>query len=189
MSQSAFSPEHSVARTHINVMESLVYAEIERQLKFYPKNLRSYLNTVEVATYALNRLPPLYASSKMGQEQQRRLGERQYREQILSVVRRAIAAVERDPLRSSTPIVSDLEMQYEEAKQTLYGLQELFQDYNLLEYPNQILTWSNCLGVLKHALHRLTKTQAHRTQPPLPPPPLPAPSRSQRIIDPKATLW
>ncbi|MEB3174974.1 MAG: late competence development ComFB family protein [Cyanobacteriota bacterium] len=177
-----------MARTHINVMESLVYAEIERQLKFYPKNLRSYLNTVEVATYALNRLPPLYASSKMGQEQQRRLGERQYREQILSVVRRAIAAVERDPLRSSTPIVSDLEMQYEEAKQTLYGVQELLQDYNLLEYPNQVITWSNCLGVLKKAFQRLTKTQSRLTTPP-PPPPLPAPSRSQRIIDQKGTLW
>jgi hypothetical protein len=79
-------------------------------------------------------------------------------------------------------------MQYEEAKQTLYGLQELLHDYGLLEYPNQILTWSNCLGVLKKALQRLTKAQSRLTIPP--PPPLPAPPpRSQRIIDPKGTLW
>jgi len=190
MAQPAPSPENCTAKTHVNVMESLVYAEIERQLKFYPKNLRTYLNTVEVATYALNRLPPLYASSQMGQEQQRRIGERNYRQEILSAVRRAIAAVERDPLRSSTPLVSDLEMQYEEAKQTLYGLQELLQERQLLEYPNQRLSWDNCLETIKKALHKLSsRPQSSRSVPPPPPPPSFAPKQSQQPFDPKATLW
>jgi hypothetical protein len=97
--------EHQSTKTHQNVMESLVYGEIEKQLKFYPKNLKPYLNKVEVATYALNRLPPLYASSTVGREQQIRLGKQKYKEQLTTAVRRAIAAVERDPLRNSEPVV------------------------------------------------------------------------------------
>jgi hypothetical protein len=42
---------------HLNVMELLVNEEIERQLKPYPSKIKKYINKVEVATFALNRLP------------------------------------------------------------------------------------------------------------------------------------
>jgi hypothetical protein len=101
------------AKCHKNVMEDLVYEEIVRQLRHYPKNLAGYINNVEVATYALNRLPALYASSQNGQSQQIQMARKKYKDQVISAVRRAIAAVERDPLRVSAPIVSDLENHYD----------------------------------------------------------------------------
>ena len=67
---------------HVNVMEALVYQEIQKQLKFYPKNLKSYINLTEVATFALNRLPPLYASSVKGQEEQENIASLKYRKEI-----------------------------------------------------------------------------------------------------------
>ncbi|BFM40283.1 late competence development ComFB family protein [Synechocystis sp. LKSZ1] len=177
------------AKTYINVMEALVQQEIEKQLKFYPQNLRSYLNTVEVATYALNRLPPLYASSTTGQRQQEYQGGKKYKEEITSAVRRAIAAVERDPLRSCTPIVSEMELQYEEAAQVLHGIQALLSERGLLDYPGQTLNWENCLRVLKKAFDRATGKAT--TPPPSftrnvpPPPPAPNPRRTNS----NATLW
>ena len=56
----------SGAKVHVNIMELLVQNEIDKQLRLYPKKIRDYINKVEVATYALNRLPPLYASSLIG---------------------------------------------------------------------------------------------------------------------------
>jgi hypothetical protein len=175
------------AKTYINVMEVLVQQEIEKQLKFYPKNLKSYLNVVEVATYALNRLPPLYASSTTGQRQQESQGATKYKEEITSAVRRAIAAVERDPLRSCTPIVSEMELQYEEATQVLQGIESLLSERGLLDYAGQSLNWENCLRVLKKAFDRAmgkatTRQSSARN---VPPPPAPNPRRP----NPNATLW
>ncbi|NEO33373.1 MAG: late competence development ComFB family protein [Symploca sp. SIO3C6] len=47
-------------------MELLVIEEVKHQLDNYPQQLANYINPVEVATYALNRLSPLYASSEEG---------------------------------------------------------------------------------------------------------------------------
>lgn len=185
------------AGVHVNVMETLVYEEIDKQLRFYPKNLRNYLNLTEVATYALNRLPPLYASSVKGVEEQRRVAARQYRTELTSAVRRAIAAVERDPLRSSEPIVSEIEVNYRGAENTLGQIQELLKRYNLLEPVNKEVTWDNCLPLLRQAFLKLTAVQAppppaideRRSMPLPPPPPIRTPPMDNRQIDPKNTLW
>ncbi|AGF51697.1 slr1505 [Synechocystis sp. PCC 6803] len=185
------------AGVHVNVMETLVYEEIDKQLRFYPKNLRNYLNLTEVATYALNRLPPLYASSVKGVEEQRRVAARQYRSELTSAVRRAIAAVERDPLRSSEPIVSEIEVNYRGAENTLGQIQELLKRYNLLEPVNKEVTWDNCLPLLRQAFLKLTAVQSptppaineRRSMPLPPPPPIRTPAMDNRQIDPKNTLW
>ena len=54
-----------------NVMEILVSEEIDRQIGRFPDNIRKFINRIEVATYALNRLPALYASSQQGFNQQK----------------------------------------------------------------------------------------------------------------------
>lgn len=204
------SPIASPASVHVNVMETLVYEEIDKQLRFYPKNLRTYLNLTEVATYALNRLSPLYASSQKGVEEQRRVAARQYKSEITSAVRRAIAAVERDPLRNSTPIVSEMEVKYQEADNTLKEIEQILRSYELLDFTNQALTWENCPKILRKALNKLTNANPplsqittpfpptqpslHRHQPPTPPPlpqppPIRTPMSDSTIIDPKSTLW
>jgi hypothetical protein len=183
---------------HVNVMETLVHEEIDKQLRFYPKNLRNYLNLTEVATYALNRLPALYASSVKGMEEQRRVAARQYRTELTSAVRRAIAAVERDPLRSSEPIVSEIEMNYRGAESTLGQIQELLKRYNLLEPVNKEVTWDNCMPLLRQAFLKLTsgetnvpktRSESRVKMPPLPPPPIRTQRMDDRQIDPKNTMW
>jgi hypothetical protein len=185
----------SNAGVHVNVMETLVHDEIEKQLRFYPKNLRNYLNLTEVATYALNRLPALYASSVKGMEEQRRVAARQYRSELTSAVRRAIAAVERDPLRSCDPIVSEIELNYREAETILGQIQELLRRHHLLEPISKEVTWDNCMPLLRQAFLRLTSAQtdnslarAKATVPPPPPPPFRTQRMDDRHVDPKNTI-
>ena len=166
------------AKCHKNVMEDLVYEEIVRQLRHYPKNLAGYINNVEVATYALNRLPALYASSQNGQSQQIQMARKKYKDQVISAVRRAIAAVERDPLRVSAPIVSDLENHYDLSKTLLTELQMLLQQRNLLDYPNQEVTLENAVGILKKAFKKMEWSTTNQFPLPVPPPP-PLPQQIQ----------
>jgi hypothetical protein len=166
------------AKCHKNVMEDLVYEEIVRQLRHYPKNLAGYINNVEVATYALNRLPALYASSQNGQSQQIQMARKKYKDQVISAVRRAIAAIERDPLRVSAPIVSDLENHYDLSKTLLTELQTLLQQRNLLDYPNQEITLENAVGILKKAFKKMEWSTTNQFPLPVPPPP-PLPQQIQ----------
>lgn len=93
--------------TYHNITETLVAKEVERQLAALPPTLTHYINPIQVATYALNRLPALYAASTEGLEHQQKRAQKQLSAQILIAVRRGIAAVQRDPLKRSTPLDAD----------------------------------------------------------------------------------
>ncbi|MGK7958024.1 MAG: late competence development ComFB family protein [Crocosphaera sp.] len=135
------------ARIHINVMELLVREEIEKQLELYPTKMINYINKVEVATYALNRLPPLYASSFIGKEHQKRTGQQKYKSQIILAVRRALAAIERDPIRQSVPLVVDNPIQYESAKISLDKLEKLFKKQGIIA-NHQELSWNKLTRII-----------------------------------------
>lgn len=49
-----------------NAMELLVIEEIEQQLQNLPQHLTESINNNDAIAYALNRLPPLYATSLEG---------------------------------------------------------------------------------------------------------------------------
>ncbi|MGF1478580.1 MAG: late competence development ComFB family protein [Cyanophyceae cyanobacterium] len=98
---------NSKAQVYSNVMELLVDEEIAKQRPNYSRSLAQYFNPVEVATYALNRLPPLYASSKEGLERQKRRGRQKFGGDIRNAVRQGFAAIQRDPLRRSTPLTPE----------------------------------------------------------------------------------
>lgn len=87
-----------------NVMELLVEEEASRQYKALPPRIASYVNPTELIAYALNQLPALYATSEKGLEYQLKRGREKYKVQIAQAVQRALAAVSRDPLRSSNPL-------------------------------------------------------------------------------------
>lgn len=91
-------------RSYINVMEVLVAEEVDRQLAQLPGRVLKYVKRLEVETYALNRLPPLYASSEKGWKCQYDRAARTLYKQIVDAVRQAIAAVQVDPIRSSQPL-------------------------------------------------------------------------------------
>lgn len=96
-------------RKYHNIMEDLVAEEVRLQMAQLSPRLTQYIKRVEVETYALNRLPTLYASSQEGCLYQHQRARTEYQGQIKIAVRQALAAVQRDPLRSSTPLFQDPE--------------------------------------------------------------------------------
>ena len=134
--------------THRNVMEVLVAEEIERQIVRLPSNIKKFINPIEVATYALNRLPALYASSQQGFNKQKLKGRSEYSVKITQEVRKGFAAIQQDLLRSSTPLVVENEQELDRSiKEAKAALQEL-ADY----LPEQDLTWKNVIRLVKPIL-------------------------------------
>jgi hypothetical protein len=136
---------------HRNVMEMLVADEIERQIVRLPSNIKKFINPIEVATYALNRLPALYASSQQGFNKQKLKGRSEYSVKITQEVRKGLAAVQQDLLRSSTPLLSENESEIDKSiKEAKAALQEL-ADY----LPEKDLTWKNVIRLVKPILAEL----------------------------------
>ncbi|HIK45947.1 MAG TPA: late competence development ComFB family protein [Leptolyngbyaceae cyanobacterium M65_K2018_010] len=115
-------------RAYINAMELLVAEEVERQIQGLPPRVVKYLNVTEVETYALNRLPALYASSEKGWQHQCEKAKRELGAQIKNTVRQAIAAVQVDPIRNAEPLRLATD---ESANGVLESLRELFKQPDL----------------------------------------------------------
>lgn len=134
------------ATTYRNVMESLVVEEVEHQCQQLPAKLAGYVNKAEVIAYALNRLPPLYATSERGWRQQQTRAASNMKSQIAAAVRQAIAAVQRDPLRSATPlkVVED-----QRSKVALQELRELLRC--------EEISWHNVVDKVEQSLIRTAR--------------------------------
>lgn len=139
-------------RAYTNVMERLVAEEVQRQKSKLPAKLREYIKTVEVETYALNRLPALYASSEKGWQMQYEKAGKTHAEAVYKAVRQGIAAVQVDPLRASQPLSV---RQNDESEVIL----TTFRD--MLNQPE--LTWDDILYKCK----RLLLPRNHPDRPPL----------------------
>ena len=87
-----------------NIMELLVEQEVNRQLSKFSPQVAQYFRSVEIITYALNRLPSLYACSERGLEQQMKKAKQSHSQEITQAVRWAIMAIRQDPLRQFIPI-------------------------------------------------------------------------------------
>lgn len=84
------------AKIYENIMESIVATEVEQQkAKLAPQIARS-VNSTDVITYALNRLPSLYASSEEGRKRQIQKAKKRFGQDISIAVRRGFAAVQRN---------------------------------------------------------------------------------------------
>jgi hypothetical protein len=128
-----------------NLMEALVKPEVLWQLKRLPNQLARFIDPAEVATHALNHLPPLYASSEEGARLQlHRAAEDPLKEQIKIAVRRGIAAVQRDPLRTSTPLEPEAGTEEGNAYIALHQLEDLLQQGEL--------NWRNLVSVVRYTL-------------------------------------
>ena len=138
--------QHKPAQTYRNVMESLVVEEVEKQLQRLPSKVSSYVNKAEVIAYALNRLPALYATSEKGWEQQGARARRELGSQIVAAVRQAIAAVQRDPLRTVVPLKIGTE---QESQVVLQELKELL--------GQEEVSWRNVVDAVENALIRTAR--------------------------------
>ncbi|MEB3226489.1 MAG: late competence development ComFB family protein [Synechococcus sp.] len=155
MNQSAAPfPRNGNRRAYQNIMETLVNKEVHRQLKRLPQKLAEYIDVVEVATYALNRLPPLYASSERGKERQEKKGNAELKQQVTTAVRQAIAAVQRDPIRSSNPLPVPKYAQYEIAETCLRDLEKLLRDSYLIESDAPAMDWDTLKLIVAKALKK-----------------------------------
>ncbi|MEM6252955.1 MAG: late competence development ComFB family protein [Cyanobacteria bacterium P01_D01_bin.156] len=141
-------------RDYINVMELLVAEEVEQQLRQLPTRVLKYVKAVEVETYALNRLPSLYAASEKGWQSQYQKAKRELHKEIRSSVRQAIAAVQIDPLRASQPLARQWSPSSPNG-----ALLEQFRA--ALGQPN--LTWESLLRKCKRAgaAQQATMHQSH----------------------------
>jgi hypothetical protein len=128
-------------KLYVNVMELLVAEEVDRQLANLPERVSKYIKRTEVETFALNRLPALYASSEKGLQHQYDRALHDFKPQIFNAVRQAFAAVQVDPIRLSQPLQLNQE---EEA--VLQALRDLLKDPNL--------TWKSALREIQRLQHR-----------------------------------
>lgn len=135
---------------NINIMEELVNEEIERQITRLPENIKQNIRTVEVATFALNRLPALYASCHKGLNKQKLKGKSKFSVQITRVVRQAFGIIQEDILRYSSPLKpqqdtnSDQVMELEEAKKAFAELSGLL--------PSDDYCWTKLVEAIKPIL-------------------------------------
>ena len=141
-------------REYINVMELLVAEEVEQQLRQLPMRVLKYVKPIEVETYALNRLPSLYAVSEKGWQSQYHKAKYELHKQISNAVRQAIAAVQVDPLRASRPLAR--------RSMTSQANAALLEQFRVaLGQPN--LTWESLLRKCQRAgaAKRGTQTEGH----------------------------
>jgi hypothetical protein len=92
------------ANSYKNVMELLIDDEIDRQTCSYAQIEAQKFNRIEVATYALNRVPPLYASSQEGIERQYERGMSEFSDRIRATVEQALGKIQQNPHSHSTPL-------------------------------------------------------------------------------------
>lgn len=153
-------------RVYVNVMELLVAEEVERQIQQVPPRIQKYVKRFEVETYALNRLPALYASSEKGWQHQYEKAKHEMKSRIRGAVQQAMAAVQVDPLRLSQPLKVGND---EEAKVALQMLRDVLQQPEL--------TWEGIVPRLKQMLDRDFPTRPVESSIPKPPPPPPPPNK------------
>jgi Late competence development protein ComFB len=124
-----------------NILEDLVIEEARSQIQRLGSRVRSQIVPGEVAAYALNRLPPLYASTDRGWLQQRKRANTDLRSQIVNAVQQGMIAVRKDPLRQPKP------MPQVELESTALSLSKLGK---LLNKPD--LTWKEVPATVEETL-------------------------------------
>jgi Late competence development protein ComFB len=137
-----------------NVMELLVEEEVIKQFKQLSPRVAAYVNPVEWIAHALNQLPPLYATSEKGLHHQAQRGRTKHGAEIKQAVQRALAAIRRDPLRSSVPLHSPHGP----------GAEILSQLRFLLH--NEQLEWESVPLAIEQALEQASQGKAWQTTAP-----------------------
>jgi hypothetical protein len=106
-SQSSQVPaKFSVGIKSYNVMELLVTEEVNKQIQLLTVKTAKLVQSADVVAYALNRLPCLYATSKIGWQRQLNRAKTEFSKQIHNAVHQGIIAVQKDPLHISD-LISD----------------------------------------------------------------------------------
>ncbi|MBD2576771.1 late competence development ComFB family protein [Oscillatoria sp. FACHB-1406] len=87
-----------------NALEPLVETEVRSQIEKFSSQRVEYLRPEEAIAFALNRLPPLYATTAEGWDEQQYRAIAQYDSHIKTAARWGIEVVQRNPYRMGTPL-------------------------------------------------------------------------------------
>jgi Late competence development protein ComFB len=99
-----YQEQGSFIKNYMNVMELLVEEEVRRQTENLANRTAEVLRSGEIIAYALNQVPPLYATTQRGWDYQVKEGRKKYAVEITKAVRCAINAVMRDPIMTAVPL-------------------------------------------------------------------------------------
>jgi hypothetical protein len=134
-----------------NVLEKLVVIVAQHLMRNIPSEIVSQIDMLEIAAYALNRLPPMYATSDRGYKLMRQRAQVELTKEITAQVRQAILKVGRSPKLTKTPLpLAKFEQEYEQA------LSELRQ---ILNRPD--LTGQNVVEIVKGTLAARSTSHEH----------------------------
>lgn len=125
-----------------NILESLVSAIIERRVLRLDEAMQQKVSIDDVAAYVLNRLPPMYATSRRGMQNLRQRVKSEMTNQIIGIVKEALVKVIQAPERSLSPL--PFEKFNLELEDTLVELRELLK--------RDDLTWRNVAEVVEECL-------------------------------------
>jgi hypothetical protein len=115
-----------------NVLEKLVVIVAQHLMRDVPQAVSSQIAMTEVSAYALNRLPPMYATSDRGYKLLRQRAQVDLTKEITAQVRQAILKVGRSPKHAKTPLpLAKFEEEYDLA------LDELKQILNCPDLASQ----------------------------------------------------
>ncbi len=87
-----------------NILESLAYAIIERRVQRLDEVIKQKLSVDDVAAYVLNRLPPMYATTRRGMQKLRQKIKSEMTNQIINIVKEALNRVMQAPERELSPL-------------------------------------------------------------------------------------
>jgi hypothetical protein len=136
----------NLARTYINAMEMLVEEEVDRRISKLSQGHQAYLNRMEIIAYALNKLPPLYATGEKGLEHQMQIGRTQHGARIQQAVQLSLAAVLRDPILNYTPL----------KLQAPAGMREILKRIQILLHNEQI-DWETLPDILENLMKQTSR--------------------------------
>jgi len=125
-----------------NILESLVAAIIERRVLRLDELMQQKISIDDVTAYVLNRLPPMYATSRKGLQNLRQRVKSEMTQQIISIVKEALTKVIQAPERSLSPLpFAKFNLELED---TLIQLRELL--------GREDINWRNVAEVVEECL-------------------------------------
>jgi hypothetical protein len=106
-----------------NAIEELVVEETKTQILRLPSGVKAKTSIDEVSAYALNRLPPMYATTRRGYLQQQKRAYTELKQEISHTISRGLIGVRKDTLKDPTPLPQS---ELEREERSLLKLQEIF---------------------------------------------------------------
>lgn len=128
------------SQTYRNALEPLIEQEVQRQVRTLPPQVLQGVVLDDIIAYALNCLPPLYATTQEGWQWQQARAKQELQSQITSAVQQGLMVVHQSPQRNDGRLLG--------SDKGLFEAQEaLVQLSSLLNRPR--LSWPELVSIVQ----------------------------------------